>query len=528
MGIKMGAGIQFCLASARLLLLSLLAAVLGATCRPIALGAEPTTLAAVGFRLEDRDGQRIERWVKGEPFWVVAEISRSIDEDYPVTLAMRGLAFKSGGVIPAGERMVRLGPFIVRDGQAVPAGAVPEAVPFDEPACVQCGDTQGGCEKCRKPCQRCGGKEGGCEACRPGRHECETCHGEGKRCPRCDGQGTCSACKGKAEGCEACGKSGGCKGCDGRGCTCGPSENPLCHKCGGKVGGCEACGFGKGVCATCKGAGSQCKTCDGSGACDACQGKGGDCSACRGSGKCRPCNGSGGVCSICGASIGGGPGGGGPGGGGPGGGGPGGGGPGGGGAGKPKPADFMIYLVNDQRLHEPGDVITDRVREAIKDRKPYKLGAVVINADGTNTLLNEATEPPEVSKAFKPFAASRQDLENQVERVVETVVLARRDSANPDIRTLVVWPERELVSATNLHVFRPLATEGCGAVSFLCPDADPERARALGEAMKVGARAGQITARSPKSDELVEHINDILDAIGAPSDARLNQGQEKK
>jgi hypothetical protein len=188
----------------------------------------------------------------------------------------------------------------------------------------------------------------------------------------------------------------------------------------------------------------------------------------------------------------------------------------------------MIYLVNDQRLHEPGDVITDRVREAIKDRKPYKLGAVVINADGTNTLLNEATEPPEVSKAFKPFAASRQDLENQVERVVETVVLARRDSANPDIRTLVVWPERELVSATNLHVFRPLATEGCGAVSFLCPDADPERARALGEAMKVGARAGQITARSPKSDELVEHINDILDAIGAPSDARLNQGQEKK
>lgn len=188
----------------------------------------------------------------------------------------------------------------------------------------------------------------------------------------------------------------------------------------------------------------------------------------------------------------------------------------------------MIYLVNDQRLHEPGDVITERVREAIKDRNPFGQGVIVVNADGEDTLLNETSEPPTPEKAFKPFAATRQDLESQVKRVVETIARARRESANPDIRTVVVWPERELVSATNLHVFRSLASEGSGANSFLCPDADPERARALGEAMKVGAGESQVTARSPKSDELVEHIDDVLDAIGARPDARLNQGQEKK
>jgi hypothetical protein len=188
----------------------------------------------------------------------------------------------------------------------------------------------------------------------------------------------------------------------------------------------------------------------------------------------------------------------------------------------------MIYLVNDQRLHEPGDVITDRVREAIKDRKPYNQGAIVINADGPNTLLNDSSEPPEARKAFKPFAASRQDLESQVERVAETIARARRESANPGIRTVVVWPERELVSATNLHVFGSLASEGCGTVSFLCPDADPERARVLGEAMNLEVGNDRITARSPKSDELVEHIDDVLDAVGARPDARLNFGQGRK
>jgi hypothetical protein len=188
----------------------------------------------------------------------------------------------------------------------------------------------------------------------------------------------------------------------------------------------------------------------------------------------------------------------------------------------------MIYLVNDQRLHEPGDVITDRVREAIKDRKPFNQGAIVINSDGESSLLTEKSEPPEAGRAFKPFASPREDLESQVKQVAEAIAKARRNSANPDIRTVVVWPERELVSATNLAVFHSLASDGGGPVSFLCPDADPERARALGVAMTSEAGAGTVTARSPKSEELVEHIDDVLDAVAADPEARLNlQGAEK-
>ena len=46
--------------------------------------------------------------------------------------------------------------------------------------------------------------------------------------------------------------------------------------------------------------------------------------------------------------------------------------------------------------------------------------------------------------------------------------------------------------------------------------------------MKDEVGDGQVTARSPKSDELVEHIDDVLDAIGARPDARLNLGRGMK
>ena len=232
-------------------LLILAAVLLGPAWAMDALGADTGTLAAVSFQLEDNAGQRIGSWRQEEPFWVVAEITRPLEDDYPVTLAMRGLAFNSGGVIPAGERMVRLGPFIVRNGQAGAAGGVPVAVPVDESACMHCGDKPGGCEKCRKPCTNCGGRKGGCDACNSAGRECDQCQGKGDRCPQCDGQGLCSDCKGKEGGCASCGKSGSCKACGGKGCGCEPSGKPACPKCGNKSGGCEACGFGSGVCGYC-------------------------------------------------------------------------------------------------------------------------------------------------------------------------------------------------------------------------------------------------------------------------------------
>jgi hypothetical protein len=78
-------------------------------------------------------------------------------------------------------------------------------------------------------------------------------------------------------------------------------------------------------------------------------------------------------------------------------------------------------------------------------------------------------------------------------------------------------------------VFAPLATDGRGPVSFLCPDADPERARQLAASLVPEAGdGGQVTVRSPKSDELVEHIDDVLDAIGASPEDRLNTGEKPK
>ena len=182
----------------------------------------------------------------------------------------------------------------------------------------------------------------------------------------------------------------------------------------------------------------------------------------------------------------------------------------------------MIFLVNNQRLHEPGDVITEQVREAIKDRNPYKQGVIVINGDGKESLLAEQTEPPSVDRSFEPFSRDQQDLGGQAAKVVETVARKRKSAEKPNIRTLVIWPERELVSASSLDVFKDLAQDGRGPISFLCPDADPERARELAAALTPAAGAkAEVTVRSPKSAELIEHIGDVLDTIGAAPEDKL-------
>jgi len=185
----------------------------------------------------------------------------------------------------------------------------------------------------------------------------------------------------------------------------------------------------------------------------------------------------------------------------------------------------MIFLVNNQRLHEPGDVIADRIREAIKDRNPYKQGVIVINGDGKESLLTEKSEPPAPDRSFEPFSRDEQDLEGQTAKVVETVARKRKSAEKADIRTLVIWPEREFVSASNLDVFKSLANDGRGPISFLLPDADPERARELAAAL-VPPDGGDaaVTVRSPKSEELTEHIVDVLDTIGAaPGDQLIRE-----
>jgi hypothetical protein len=440
--------------------------------------------ADVTFRVEDENGDAVKRVLPDKPFWVTAELSKPIEVDCPVTPVVDGKAFPPGGVIPAGRQQSnRMGPYRLpatekgaesRDDVLVSLAARPDE---GRGGCRACGGKAGGCAKCRGKCGTCGGPPGSCPACE-------------SACKQCGGRpGGCASCR---AACKKCGGApGGCKAC-----------KPVCGQCGGRKGGCAACGNGSGVCSSCGG-------------------KPGGCGVCGGGGP-----------------GGGGPGGGGPGGGGPGGGGPGGGGPGGGGGkspvspppaesiplGPPVPGDFMVFLVNNQRLHEPGDVITDQVREAIKDRNPYKQGVIVINGDGKESLLTEKSDPPAVDRTFEPFSRDQQDLGGQAEQVVETVARKRKSAEKPNIRTLVIWPEREFVSASSLDVFKALANDGRGPISFLCPDADPERARELAAALAPeGGDNAEITVRSPKSTELVEHIDDVLDTIGAAPGDTLNR-----
>ena len=496
---------------------------------------------AATFRFEDESGTPIRRVVPKEPFWVVAELSQPIEVDCHVTPFVNGTELTPGGLIPAGTRRSdRLGPYRLEADPAPESDEVSVGVRLDADdgsgACLSCGGRPGGCKACRAACKACGGKPEGCPSCRS---RCQACGGPPGSCSAC--RSDCGACGGRPGGCALCRPA--CKACGGKAEGC-PECRGACKRCGGRDGGCAACGFGTGVCGGCGGKPGECGVCGGGGGAggggggsggggSGGGGSGGGGSGGGGSGG----GGSGGGGSGGGGSGGGGSGGGGSGGGGSGGGGSGGGGSGGGGSGKspvapppstslPKgpavPGDFMIFLVNNQRLHEPGDVITDRVREAIKDRKPYAQGAIVINDEGKESVLDAKSPPPAVEQAFAPFSADQQDLEGQAARVVDTIVRKRRNAENPDIRTLVVWPEREFVSARTLEVFKTLANDGRGPISFLCPDADPERARELAAALQVDGGAGEITVRSPKSEELVEHIDDVLDVIGAKPTDRLN------
>jgi hypothetical protein len=472
-------------------------------------------VADVTFEVEDESGRPVQRILPGTPFWVVANLSRPIEVDCPVTLVIDGKPLTPGGVIPAGTRRSdRMGPYRLdrpaddsREDVLVSLATRPDA---GHGQCRACGGRPGGCGTCRGTCRACGGPPGTCAACEG---DCPQCGGRPGGCPTC--RAVCAKCKGAPGGCEAC--------------------RSRCGQCGGRKGGCAACGNGSGVCRGCGGGAGGCGLCRGGGS-------GGGAGSGNGSG------GGGGGGSGAGGTGGGGGGGGGSGsgsGGGTGSGGGGGsgngggsGGGGGGGAGRspvaapsstpipvgpPVPGDFMIFLVNNQRLHEPGDVITEQVRDAIRDRHPYKQGVIVINSDEQESLLTTTAGEPAPERTFEPFSAEAQDLGGQTARIVETIARKRKNAEKADIRTLVVWPEREVVSAPNLDVFKALANDGRGPISFLFPDADPERARELAAALTATTGdAADVTVRSPKSGELVEHLTDVLDAIGAAPTDRLN------
>jgi len=447
--------------------------------------------AELGWLLEDGNGSPMRRITPKVPYWVRPTLSRPVERECNVVPIIAGEPRPPGGVIPAGEtRGPRFGPFIEDGARETLPVSIGGEVPTN------------------------------------GLARCRSCEGHGHDCPDCKDDGACKRCDGRAGGCEACrnGKRP-CPGCGGRheGClACGFGKGS-CSRCGGHGGDCSICG-GKGPCDACDGKPGKCLGCDGKGTCGACKGKGGDCKACRGTGKCGDCEGGGGACQKCRGKCAGGDGGGGGGGGGPVKNGqprnvP---------AGPPVKGDFLLLLVNNQRLHEPGDSIASKVVEAIKDEKPYRDAAFVVNEQG-ETELKTGSPPPSPSATFRPFSVQDEALPGQVQRLVETIQ-AKRDSAATDrLPTVVVWPEREISSADDLAPLAALAAQGGGPISILCPDADPEKARLLAAALQPpeGAK-DRVTVRSPKTPELVEHVRDVIQTGRQPTPPARNSGSPKR
>ena len=278
-------------------------------------------------------------------------------------------------------------------------------------------------------------------------------------CGKCSSSGdSCLHCKPHSKACRSCsGRPGGCAAC-----KHGTGACPTCY---GRPGGCLACGFGRGVCGACNGR---------PGGCGACGGQ-------RGGGECVASNGSQEFP-----------------------------------VGSPVPGDFLMLLVNSQRLHEPGDRIAEQAVAAIKGENVYKDAVLLVDEKGERELTTEGP-PPEAAKTFRPFREEGDDLPGQIQRIVTTVSKKRDTAANPNFRAIVIWPERELSSASDLSALKALAQSDTGPLSILCPDADPAMARHIAKAIapEDGA-AGRITVRCPKSPELTDHIHDIIHAGNSP------------
>lgn len=278
----------------------------------------------------------------------------------------------------------------------------------------------------------------------------------------------------------ACGKCGS----GGESCAlCKPSST-ACRSCSGRPGGCSACNHGAGACASCFGRPGGCLACGfGRHVCGACSGRPGGCGACGGQadGAC--------VASAESQSV-----------------------P----VGSPVPGDFLMLLVNSQRLHEPGAGITEQTMTAIEGEKAYKDAVLLVDEVGEREL-KAGGPPPEAANTFRPFREEGDNLAGQAEKIASTVARKRDTAENPDLRAIVIWPERELSSSSDLSALKTLARPENGPISILCPDADPTVARRIAaELAPTSGGKGRVTVRCPKTPELKHHIRDIIDSGKAP------------
>lgn len=173
------------------------------------------------------------------------------------------------------------------------------------------------------------------------------------------------------------------------------------------------------------------------------------------------------------------------------------------------PGDYLVILVNNERLHEPNDTIVQQVVESLQKNaiRVYQSGVIVLNRDG-ESILKTPLDRPSPSGAFRPFEDPAEDVAGQMQRVLATIMAKRKDAQRPDLRAVVVWPERDLSGASGLS---PVNTGVNEPISFLCVDADTEYAQAIRKAILPQANVSDsVTVRSPKGSELPEHMENIF------------------
>ncbi len=186
--------------------------------------------------------------------------------------------------------------------------------------------------------------------------------------------------------------------------------------------------------------------------------------------------------------------------------------------GPPVPGDYMLIVVNNERLHDPNDGIVAEVKRALANEaaKPYGNGAIILNPKDEG-VLTPTSGGPDPKKMFQPYSEEGHDVAGQLKRIEEVVARKREAAANPDLRAVVVWPERDLAAGVGV---RPVAGDGLQPMSFLLPDAAASYARNVERGLvPPGVGSRDLTVRAPKERELQAHLVNVISEGNAAGDS---------
>jgi hypothetical protein len=109
---------------------------------------------------------------------------------------------------------------------------------------------------------------------------------------------------------------------------------------------------------------------------------------------------------------------------------------------------------------------------------------------------------------FKPFAEEGHSIAGQLDRIEAVVSRKREAAAKPDLRAVVVWPDRSLAVSTGV---RRVGGDAVRPMSILLPGADASYARSVERSLVASSvQESELTVRAPREDELLEHLTNVI------------------